>query len=110
MQLGAFTPQGNENVLSVTNTSTVTPIQLTPYGSVQPSQVLAYNAGPYDCFLAWGASSVVAVAPTAGTSKQGVTIPAGAIMVITTAPGVYYAAISGNASASLLHLTPGEGT
>lgn len=111
MQLGAFIPQGKSFMLAVTSTSTVTPLVATPLATgLQPTQILAYNAGPDDAYLAWGISTVTAVIPTAGSPQQGMMIPAGAIFVLTTAPGVYYAAISAATKTASLYLTPGEGT
>lgn len=111
MQLGAFIPQGNQAVLAATDTSTASPIALTPFQSLQPSQVLAYNAGANDVFLTWAPTTAgaVAVMPTAGNPKLGILIPAGAVLTLTAAPAQYYAAICATGLTATLYLIPGEG-
>ncbi len=109
MSSNAFSPQGNTAALSVTSTSTATPIQV--LGNVSnATQHMAYNAGPYDCFLAWGKdATVTAVAPTAGSPANGIPVPAGAIMVLSFPPNAFFAAICASTNTATLYLTPGEG-
>ncbi len=105
-----FVPQGNTAALSVTSTSTASPIQVK--GNVNnATQQLLYNAGPNDCFLAAAATSAAAVAvvPAAGSPALGVPIPAGAVMTLSFPPNSYYAAICAGSGTATLYITPGEG-
>jgi len=108
MSANAFSPSGNSAALAVTSTSTATPIQVKGANN-NATQRLVYNAGTKDCFLAWGASNVAAVAPIAGTPANGQPIPAGAVMVLSFPPNAYFAAITAGADTTTLYITPGEG-
>lgn len=108
MSSNAFAPSGNSAALSVTSTSTSTPIQVKG-NNKNATQHLIDNAGAKTCFLAWGASDVAAVAPTAGSPANGISIPAGAILVLSFPPETYFAAITVGSDTTTLYLTPGEG-
>lgn len=109
MSSNAFSPQGtNSAALAVTSTSTTTPIQVK--GALNnATQRMFYNGGTKDCFMAWGASNVVAVVPVAGTPANGTPIPAGAIVVLGIPPNAYFAAICAGSDSTTLYITPGEG-
>lgn len=110
MSSNAFTPQPtNSAALSVTSTSTATPIQVK--GALNnATQRMIYNAGPNDCWLASGAADVVAAIPAAGTPANGVAIPAGAVMTLSYPPNTYFAAVCAATKTATLYITPGEGS
>jgi Flp pilus assembly protein TadG len=108
MNIGAFMPLGNTALLAVTSTTTTTPIQVLPTNG-QPSQHCVYNAGPNDCYIVSGNSTVAAVAPAAGTPGNGMPIAAGAIMTLTFPAYNYFAAITDSGNTASLYITPGEG-
>lgn len=109
MSANAFSPQPtNSAALAVTDVSTATPIQVK--GSLNnATQRLLYNAGPNDCWLAWGKTAPTAVVPTAGSPANGIAIPAGAVMVLSFPPDAYFAAICASGKTASLYLSPGEG-
>ena len=110
MSANAFTPRGNSAVLSVTSTSTETPIQVKGTNNASTQREF-YNAGPNDCWYAWGNDgTVVAVAPTAGSPANGIPIPAGAVIIHSLPPNAYIAAITLSTQTASLYITPGEGT
>lgn len=109
MSANAFSPHGNSAALSVTSTSTTTPIQVK--GDLNnATQRLIYNAGPNDCFLVAKAASAdaVAVAPVAGTPANGIPIAAGAVLTLSFPPNSYFAAICASTKTATLYITPGE--
>lgn len=110
MSANAFAPQPtNTAALSVTSTSTVTPIQVK--GTLNnATQRLIYNKGPNDCYLAWGPTSTLTAAiPAAGTPANGTPIPAKAIMVLSYPPNAYFAAVCAATETATLFISPGEG-
>ena len=110
MSSNAFSPQPtNSACLSVTSTSTATPIQVK--GALNnATQRMFYNGGTKDCFVAWSkASNPVAVVPTAGNPATGIPIAAGAIIVFSIPPDAYFAAICNAAETTTLYITAGEG-
>lgn len=110
MSSNAFAPQPtNTAALSVTSTSTSAPIQVK--GALNnATQRLLYNAGPNDCFLAWGPTSTLTAAiPVAGTPANGTPIPSGAILALSFPPNAYFAAVCATAQTATLYITPGEG-
>lgn len=110
MSSNAFAPQPtNTAALSVTATSTSTPIQVK--GALNnATQRLIYNAGPNDCFLASSASaSFTAAIPVAGTPANGTPVPAGAVLVLSYPPNNYFAGVCASAQTATLYITPGEG-
>jgi hypothetical protein len=110
MSANAFDPaQGLTAALSVTGTSTATPIQVKGKNN-NATQRTFYNAGPNDCFIAGTALSAdaVAVVPVAGTPSYGIPIPAGAVMTLSFPPNTYFAAITATGTATL-YIVPGEG-
>lgn len=108
MSANAFYPNENSACLSVTSTSTVTPIQVK--GALgNATQRMFYNAGTKDCWVGAGGSTVEAVIPTAGSPANGVAIPAGAILVLSYPPNTYFAAICAGSDSTTLYITPGEG-
>jgi hypothetical protein len=110
MSANAFSPQGNTAALSVTSTSTATPIQVKG-GINNATQRMFYNSGQKDCFICAAATSAAAVAvvPTAGSPAAGIPIPAGAIVVLSIAPNDWFAAICAGSDTTTLYITPGEG-
>ena len=108
MSSNAFSPLGDSACLSVTSTSTSTPIQVKGPNN-NATQHLISNLGAKTCFFAWGTSSIAAVAPTAGSPANGIPIPAGALMTLSFPPNVYFAAITAGSDTTTLYITPGEG-
>lgn len=110
MSANAFSPQGNSAALSVTSTSTATPIQVKGTNN-NATQRMFYNGGTKDCFIAGESTSAAAVAvvPTAGSPSKGIPIAAGAIVILSFAPNTYFAAICAGSDTTTLYITPGEG-
>lgn len=110
MSANAFSPQGNTAALSVTSTSTATPIQVQG-GINNATQRMFYNGGTKDCFIcgASSAAAAIAVVPTAGNPSLGTPIAAGAILTLSFAPNTYFAAICAGSDTTTLYITPGEG-
>jgi hypothetical protein len=110
MSANAFSPQGNTTKIAVTSTAS-TGVQA-PSDPQGQSGAMVYNAGQYDCFLAWGTdATVAAVIPTGSgaNAKNGQPIPAGAIMALTFPPNAYFSAICASAQTATLYITRGEG-
>lgn len=109
MSSNAFSPQPtNSACLSVTATSTSTPIQVA--GALNnATQRMFANDGTKTCWIAWGASNVTAVVPTGGSPANGICIPAGAIVVLGIPPNAYIAAICAGSDTTTLYISPGEG-
>lgn len=109
MSANAFAPQPvNSAALSVTSTSTSTPIQVK--GALNnATQRMFVNAGTKDCWFAWGASNVACVIPTDGVPANGIAVPAEAIMVLSIPPNAYFAAICAGSDSTTLYIIPGEG-
>jgi len=106
----SFAPLGKTAALSVTSTSTVSPIQVpgTPSGS--NTQYYLYNDGPNTAFVAWcSTSTCVAVVPTAGSSQLGFPIPSGAVVVLSIPTSAFFAAITQSTKTATLYITPGAG-
>lgn len=102
----SFAPVGNSAALSVTSTSTASPIQV----GTAATQRMFYNDGPNTAWIAWGATNaVVAVVPTAGSPANGIAIPPGAVMVLSIPPSAFFAAITQSAKTATLYITPGAG-
>ncbi len=111
MSSNAFRPNPGSasKVIAVTSTSTTTPVQVKD-GIKNATERMFYNAGPNDCWMAWGASNVAAVIPTlADTAATGIAIPAGAVIVLGIPPDAYFAAICASGQTASLYITPGEG-
>lgn len=110
MSANAFAPQPtNSACLACTDVSTAVPIQVKGVLN-NATQRLISNLGSKTVFLASGAAStLVAVAPVAGTPANGTPIAAGAIMVFSFPPNAYFAAICASGETSTLYITPGEG-
>ena len=109
MSSNAFAPQPtNSACLAVTSTSTATPVQVK--GALNnATQRLVQNLGTKTCFLASGASTVVAGIPVDGTPANGTPIAAGAILTLSFPPNAYFAAICAGSDTTTLYITPGEG-
>ena len=108
MSLKAFQPSGLSAALSVSATSTSTPIQVRGTNN-NATQRMFYNGGSKDCWVCWAATPTACVIPTAGTPANGFPIAAGAIVTLGIPPNAYFAAICGGSDSTTLYITPGEG-
>lgn len=105
----AFQPMGSSTLLSATTTTSTVSVT----ASSPSNQLMISNTGNVAVFVNISAnSSVTAVLPTAGTPQPGVSIPSGAIKVISNLQisntTVYVAGITATGSASV-YLVAGEG-
>lgn len=106
---GAFAPVGNTAALSVTATSTATPIQVQGPNR-NATQRMFYNDGPNTAFVAWCPTiSCTAVVPTAGSPANAFPVPAGAVVVLSIPTNAFFAAITQSTKTATLYITGGEG-
>ena len=104
----AFGANGNTVALVVGVASTSAALQL-PGGLTKWTwQCLVTNSGTNTAFVAFGASSIVAVIPVAGTPANGIAIAPNTTRAFTVNGGQYIAAIAA-AIGNTLYATAGVG-
>lgn len=96
-----FTPTGDTvNVAAISTTGNVA---LGTFSGSAGASVRVYNAGTATVFIAFGISTVEAVAATS------MPVPAGAIEVFAVGPGVTHMAAITASSTATVYATPGQG-
>lgn len=105
MSMLAFTP-GLSGTIAVTATSA----RLNLSATAGP-KLYVYNAGSSECFIAFGDSTVTAVAGGNTTAATGsMSVPAGAFFVIEIGlNATYVAAVCASGNTTTLRLTRGDG-
>ena len=106
-RLGNFGAVGNGICLSVTTSSATTQFPTLPDGN-EANDVMIVNTGTGLAFVAFGGSTVTAMAPVSGTPANGIAIPAGAVMVLDKNTSTYIAAIG--AATTTLYIYQGMGS
>lgn len=107
MSSNAFSPQGLSYQIDADDTAT-DGVQV-PSDPGGQSGIMIQNLGPDNGWLAWGAVDVECVIPQDGTPANGKAFQAGAILVLTIPPNVYFSAKCGTGDECTFELVRGEG-
>lgn len=103
MSLDTFLPQGNSQLISATTTASVG-LQISS-GNIQGVRIRTSALA----YVAFGSSTVTALAPTTSTPANGIWLNSAAVEKFTVPPNCYVSFITSAAAGALCTITPGFG-
>jgi len=109
-RVGNFCPVGNSIAIDADTVEGGTAVQFPALDSDSTAtDVLVYNSGSVDAFVAFGTSTLAVVAPTDGTPANGVCIPSKNSFVLDKGNNTWVSVITATGTATV-YLTQGTGS